>query len=224
MKSPTSRVGIIDEDGIRNGSATKLRRISTAKITGNSEREYSTTVGSATSSPSACISRRWRAKNRRSSSQIRPVRAASTVRIRARSIFTLGYLPRLRRSLVVHLQNGKEGLLRDFHPTDLLHALLTFLLLLQQLLLARGVAAVALGQHVLAQGLDGGAGDDLRADRRLDGHVEHLPGNQLLHPLAQLAAAPVGVAAVHDQAEGIDPVAVDQGIDPDEGAGLEALE
>src|SRR5690606_41799445 len=61
--------------------------------------------------------------------------------------------------LVVHLEHGEEGLLRDFHPTDLLHPLLAFLLLLQQLLLARPVATVALGEDVLAQRLDRGAGD-----------------------------------------------------------------
>src|SRR5690606_4782536 len=53
------------------------------------------------------------------------------------------------RSLAVHLQHRQEGLLRDLHAADLLHALLAFLLLLQKLLLARDVATVALGQHVL---------------------------------------------------------------------------
>jgi hypothetical protein len=85
---------------------------------------------------------------------------------------------------LVDLQHGEEGFLRDFHAPDLLHALLAFLLLLQQLLLARHVAAIALGQHVLAQRLDRGARDDLRADRGLDRHVEHLPRNQLAHLLA----------------------------------------
>jgi hypothetical protein len=41
-----------------------------------------------------------------------------------------------------------------------LHALLAFLLLLEQLALARDVAAVALGEHVLAQRLDRLARDD----------------------------------------------------------------
>src|SRR5690606_412229 len=95
--------------------------------------------------------------------------------------------------LVVDLQHGEEGLLRDLHPPDLLHPLLAFLLLLEQLLLARRVAAVALGEHVLAQGLDRGPGDDLRADRSLDGDVEHLPGDQFLHPLGEVAAPAVGM-------------------------------
>ena len=86
------------------------------------------------------------------------------------------------------------------------------------------VAAVALGQHVLAQRLDRGARDDLRADRGLDRHVELLARNQVLHPLDQFAAAAVGVAAMHDQAQRIDAIAVDQHVDAHERAGLEALE
>src|SRR3712207_6875935 len=53
-------------------------------------------------------------------------------------------------------------------------ALLALLLLFEQLALAADVAAVALGEHVLTLGLDRLAGNDLRADRRLDRHVEHL--------------------------------------------------
>ena len=49
-------------------------------------------------------------------------------------------------------------------------------LLLQQLLLSGDVAAVALGQHVFAHGLDGFPGDDLAADGRLDGDLEELAG------------------------------------------------
>src|SRR5215475_2250344 len=41
-------------------------------------------------------------------------------------------------------QGGNERLLRHLHPTDGLHALLAFFLLLQQLALARDVAAVTL--------------------------------------------------------------------------------
>src|SRR5581483_9793273 len=46
-----------------------------------------------------------------------------------------------------------------------LHALLAFLLLLEELALAADVAAVALGKHVLAQRRNGLARDDLIADR-----------------------------------------------------------
>src|SRR5262245_49327235 len=53
--------------------------------------------------------------------------------------------------LVVDAQHREEGLLRDVHGADPLHPLLAFLLLLEQLALARDVSAVALRDHVLAQ-------------------------------------------------------------------------
>ena len=85
------------------------------------------------------------------------------------------------RSFVSDLQHRQERFLRNLHGADALHALLAFLLLLEQLALARDVAAVALGQHVLAQRLDRFARDDAGADRRLDRHLEHLPRDQLAH-------------------------------------------
>src|SRR3954453_8426846 len=51
------------------------------------------------------------------------------------------------------LEHRQERLLGHLDPADLLHALLAFLLLLEQLALARDVAAVALGDHVLAHRL-----------------------------------------------------------------------
>src|SRR5580704_18298984 len=58
----------------------------------------------------------------------------------------------------VHLEGGDEGRLRDLDVADLAHPLLALLLLLEKLLLAADVAAVALGQHVLAQRADRLAG------------------------------------------------------------------
>src|SRR5208282_1359477 len=67
----------------------------------------------------------------------------------------------------IHLQRGDESLLRDVDLAELAHALFTLLLLLQKLALARHVAAVAFGGHVLAEGAHGLARDDLTADRGL---------------------------------------------------------
>src|SRR5215216_1404526 len=81
-------------------------------------------------------------------------------------------LPRL--GLVAGLvggQGGHEGFLGDLDAADRLHPLLAFLLLLQQLALAGDVAAVALGEDVLADGADRLARDDPRADGGLDGHL-----------------------------------------------------
>src|SRR5690625_6519968 len=64
-------------------------------------------------------------------------------------------------------ERGDERLLRHVHPADGLHPLLPLLLLLQQLALARDVAAVALGEHVLADRTHCLPGDDPGADGRL---------------------------------------------------------
>src|SRR5260221_11298644 len=76
------------------------------------------------------------------------------------------------------LQHGQEGFLRYFHRADLLHALLASLLFLEKFAFARDVAAVALGEHILAQRLDRGAGDDVRANRGLTCPFTHLPRHQ----------------------------------------------
>src|SRR6188508_677584 len=105
------------------------------------------------------------------------------------------------RGPLVHAQHGKEGLLRDLDRADALHALLPFLLLLEQLSLARDVAAVALGEDVLAHRPDRLAADDMRADRGLDRHLEHLPRDELLELLDQRLAGSVRVRAMDDEAQ-----------------------
>src|SRR4051794_2883521 len=77
----------------------------------------------------------------------------------------------LLAAVVAEFEHRQERLLRDLDAPDLLHPLLSLLLALEELALARDVAAVALGGHVLAEGLDGLAGDDVRADRGLDRDV-----------------------------------------------------
>src|SRR5262249_1588951 len=93
----------------------------------------------------------------------------------------------LTAALLVRLQDGQERLLRDLDLADLLHALLARRLLGPQLALARDVAAVALGGHVLLDRGDRLAGDDAAADGRLDGDLEQVAVDlaaQLLHQLA----------------------------------------
>src|SRR5262245_36479574 len=89
---------------------------------------------------------------------------------------------------VVELQRRDEDVAGNLDAPDRLHLLLAFLLLLEQLALTRDVAAVALGEHVLALGLHRFAGDHLAADRGLDRHVEHLPRDQFLQLLAHARA------------------------------------
>src|SRR2546428_4839350 len=80
---------------------------------------------------------------------------------------------------VLDPQHGEEGLLWDLDRSHHLHALLAFLLLLEELLLPRDVTAVALGEHILALRLHGLARDHLASDGGLDAHVEHLLGDEL---------------------------------------------
>ena len=82
------------------------------------------------------------------------------------------------RLVAFEAEDRQERLLRDLDAPDLLHALLALFLLLEELALAADVAAVALGGDVLAQGLDRLAGDDLAADRRLDGDLVLLAGGR----------------------------------------------
>src|SRR5512145_3325670 len=76
--------------------------------------------------------------------------------------------------LLVDAQDGEEGLLRNVHRADALHALLALLLPFEELSLAGDVATVALGDDVLAQRLDGLSRDHAGADGSLDRHLEHL--------------------------------------------------
>src|SRR4051794_33042931 len=89
------------------------------------------------------------------------------------------YTPNCVYMSVVQPQRGHERLLGDLHAADLLHALLSLLLAVEELALARDVAAVALGDDVLALRLHRLAGDDAPADRRLDRDVEQLARDQL---------------------------------------------
>src|SRR5688572_14688659 len=95
-----------------------------------------------------------------------------------------------------HFQHGEEGFLRNLDFAHTLHPLLALLLFLEQFPLARDIAPVALGQNVLAHCFHRLAGDDPAADGRLDGHFEHLTGNELPHLRGQRPAALVRIVAV----------------------------
>src|SRR5687768_8001120 len=75
-------------------------------------------------------------------------------------------------------EDGHEGFLRNLDAPDELHPRLALFLLLEELALARDIAAVALREHILAHCLHGFPGDDPAADRSLDRDVEHLSRDQ----------------------------------------------
>jgi hypothetical protein len=103
------------------------------------------------------------------------------------------------RPSIPALQDRHERFLRDVDAADALHALLALFLLLQQLALARDVAAVAFGGDVFADGLDRLAGDDLAADRGLQRDLEEVAVDFFLQADEQLSAAGLGVVAVDDR-------------------------
>src|SRR5690554_2202461 len=126
--------------------------------------------------------------------------------------------------LVVHLEYGEESVLGDLYPTHLFHALLARFLFFKQLFLARYVAAITLGRHVLAQRLDRGASHYLAPDGGLYRHVEHLPWYQLLHLVHQHPATGMGMVTVDDDCQSIDTLIVDQYIKTYQLGRLETLE
>src|SRR5947209_17129279 len=99
---------------------------------------------------------------------------------------TCGFSGLRLRPVGPDVEHGEERVLRHFDAADLLHALLALLLALEQLALAGDVAAVAFGGHVLAIGLHGLAGDDVRADGRLDGDVVLLARDALAQLLGEV--------------------------------------
>src|SRR6266508_1286528 len=118
--------------------------------------------------------------------------------------------------LLVDPQRRDECLLRDVDATNPAHPLLALLLLLEQLALAGDVAAVALGEHVLALGLHGLAGHDARTDRGLDRDVEQLPRDQLAQASDHLPSVLRSLLAMYDARERIDGLAVQEDVDPDQ--------
>ena len=72
---------------------------------------------------------------------------------------------------------------------------------LEEFTFARDVAAVALGDHVLANGRDSFAGDHAIANRGLDRNFKHLARNQLAQARDEILAAFVGELTVADQRE-----------------------
>src|SRR5207344_2552301 len=88
MKSPTSRVGRIDDDGILNGSATNERSRNTISSTGKKLFGYSIHQGSRASGARAL------AKYSLSASAITPVATVARNRINAK--FMAGALVRIR--------------------------------------------------------------------------------------------------------------------------------
>ncbi len=98
---------------------------------------------------------------------------------------------------------------------DLFHAFFARFLFFKQLLLARNIAAVTLGDDVFAQGFDCLTRDHVGANGRLDGNVELLARNNLTHFGHHGAATIDRLAPVNNDRQRIDALTVEQDIDLD---------
>src|SRR6266403_4686053 len=115
-----------------------------------------------------------------------------------------------------NFENGKERFLGNIHLADALHAALAFFLFFEEFAFAGNVAAVALGEHVFADGRDSFACNDAAANRGLDRHFKHLPWNELAQARYQIAPALRRKVAMDDQRQRIHGFAGDQHIQLDE--------
>ena len=133
-------------------------------------------------------------------------------------LLLLFYDRRDKESVVVavELQHSGKGFTGQGDAAELAHLLFALLLLFQQFLLAGDIAAVALGQHVLAHGLDGLAGDDLAADGGLHRDLKQGAGNVVPQFFADAATLGVGVVPEHDHGECVHRVAVQQEVQLDQ--------
>src|SRR5260370_119349 len=123
------------------------------------------------------------------------------------------YMPVRRRTNSLAVASLIDARLGHHRPPGDLHRAFPFLGHLQQLGCAGEVPAVALGQHVLAHRADVLAGDHPRPDGGLDRHLELLPRDQLLQPGGHgqpVLPRPVGV---HDLAERVHGLALQQDVD-----------
>src|SRR5271163_1020099 len=107
-------------------------------------------------------------------------------------------------------QNRQESLLGDVHAADALHAFFAFFLFFEEFAFAGDVTAVAFGDHVLADGADGFAGDHTAADGGLYGDFEHLARDEFAQAAHQIATAFVGLVAVADYRERVHRLAAHQ--------------
>src|SRR5437763_10142956 len=162
--------------------------------------------------PSSTTRLSWSRKVGTAAMSISPC-AANTVWSPSFAIWKLASMAGTLAALLVQAQGGDERFLGDLHPADVLHPALALFLALEEFALAADVAAIALGEDVLALGLHRLPGDDAAADGRLDGHVEQLAGNQLAQAGRHLAPVFGRLTAMDDRAEGVDGDAVEAHVD-----------
>src|ERR1700694_3470872 len=121
-----------------------------------------------------------------------------------------------KRVYLVKLQHRHDRFLRNLNRAHPLHPSLAFLLLFEELALARHVAPITLGQDVLSHCRDGLASDYLTADGRLDWNLIELTRDDRLQLLDQLPSLSLRLAAVGDQGKGVHRLPGDKHIELDQ--------
>ena len=91
-------------------------------------------------------------------------------------VFKVGYIV----ILLIKFQNREERLLWYLNIAYLLHALLAFLLFLEQFALTTHITTITLGCNVFTHALDGFASYNLSAYGSLNGYIKLLTRNELL--------------------------------------------
>jgi hypothetical protein len=138
IKSPCNRVGIIEPDGIRNGSKMNDRMTRTNSNTGKNDREYSTNVSNDIDALGFVPVR----QTSLSIATAMPVSKVSMVRINARLMLKIQFS-------LVRSEDRQKCLLRNFDRSYLFHPALAGLLFFQQFALAGNIAAVTFRGDVL---------------------------------------------------------------------------
>ena len=129
-----------------------------------------------------------------------------------------------RLSVFVGFEDLHKHFGRDFYSADLAHAFFTLFLFFEEFFLAGDIAAIALGEHVLSDRFHRLAGNDLPADRRLNGDLKELSGNGVFQVFGEHSATLIGMILVHDRGERIAHIPVEKDIQLDKFAALIAAE
>lgn len=117
---------------------------------------------------------------------------------------------------LVELEDSKEGFLRDFNASNLLHAFFPFFLSLEQLPLSGDITTVAFRSYIFSHGLYSGTRDDSCSDSGLDGNFEELTWDFFFQFSSERLAAIERFGAVCDNGKCVDRVAVDFDVESDE--------
>ena len=113
--------------------------------------------------------------------------------------------------------------MRHLNVANLLHALLTLLLLFEQFTLTAHVTTIALCRYVLAHLLHRFSGNNFGAYSSLDSNVELLTRNQLLQFLAHAAPKGLSIVKMGQCRECIHRVSIEQDVKLNQLRGPEAV-